>query len=102
MLELVLQAGCSLRGSSRSFEVLVSSLNLPDRIPSASTGRLWLLRLGYYKLTRPKEKAADWILFVDHTTQLDEVKCLLILGLRLSRLPPKGQALTSEDLEPMR
>ena len=101
MLRLVLQAGCSLRGSSRAFEVLVSYLNLPYTVPSASSCRLWLLRLGYYKLTRPKEKAEDWILFIDHTNQLDEVKCLLILGLRLSKLPPKGQAITLEDLEPI-
>jgi hypothetical protein len=26
--------------------------------------------IGYYKLTKPKEKAADWVWIVDHTIQL--------------------------------
>jgi len=28
------------------------------------------LRLGYYKLTRPKTKGNDWVWIVDHTIQL--------------------------------
>ena len=30
-------------------------------IPHATTGRMWLLRLGYYKLHAPLEQADDWI-----------------------------------------
>ena len=29
--------------------------------PSWYAGRFWLLRLGYYKLMRPKPKANDWV-----------------------------------------
>jgi hypothetical protein len=60
-----------------------------------------VLRVGYYKLMRPKEKAEDWVWIVDHTYQLGTHKCLVILGLRLSALPAPGQCLRHEDVEPL-
>ena len=101
MLKLILYGGSSLRGASRVFEVVVSYFNLPYKVPSWYTCRLWLLRLGYYKLNRLKEKGSDWVLFIDHTVQLDETKCLLMLGMRLRDLPPKGQPIQHKDLEPI-
>jgi hypothetical protein len=44
--------------------------------------RLWLLRLGLYQLNRPKEQADDWMWIVDHTLQLGESRCLIIVGIR--------------------
>lgn len=45
---------------------------------------MWLLRLGLYEVTRPKEKADDWIWLVDHTVQIGTTKCLLVVGCRLA------------------
>ena len=59
------------------------------------------MRLGYYKLYRTKEKGRDWVWIIDHTLQLDQLKCLFIVGLRLSHLPPRGQPLRHSDLEPI-
>jgi hypothetical protein len=83
------------------FEVVVSFFQLPLPSPSWSSGRFWLLRLGYYKLTRPKESSDDWVWIVDHTVQTGEDKCLVILGLRLPSLPPAGTCLSHEDAEPI-
>ena len=58
-------------------------------------------RVGYYKLTRPKGQAADWVWIIDHTIQLGARKCLVILGVRLSALPPPGTCLRQEDVEPI-
>ena len=69
--------------------------------PSWYTGRFWLLRLGYYKLERAKEKAEDWIWIVDHTVQLGSEKCLVILGIRQHSLPAVELHLTHEDVEPI-
>jgi hypothetical protein len=69
--------------------------------PSWYTGRLWLLRLGYYKLNREKKKADDWIWIVDHTVQWGKEKCLAILGIRQSQLPRSETILCYEDLEPI-
>ncbi len=60
---------------------------------------LWLLRLGYYKLTRPKIQANDWVWIVDHTIQLGCEKGFVILGIRLCNLPPAGNCLKHEDVE---
>ena len=75
--------------------------------PCANTGRLWLLRLGLYELTRPKPKADDWVWILDHTVQLGGMKALIIVGIRLSqweepRRPLRHEDLTVLDVVPMR
>jgi hypothetical protein len=60
-----------------------------------------LLRLGYYKLTRTKTYAQDWIWIVDHTIQIGREKCLAILGIRQSKLPAAETILYHEDVEPL-
>lgn len=100
-LSLVLSVATSLRCASRVLEVFWAIWEQPGTAPAWRTGRWWVLRVGYYKLTRPKEQAEDWVWIVDHTDQLGTHKCLLILGLRLSALPPRGQCLRHEDVEPL-
>jgi hypothetical protein len=101
VLVLVLDACVSLRGSSRVLAVVGLHLGLPLGPPDWTTGRSWLLRLGCYKLTRPKEHAADWVWFIDHSCQTGPDKCLVVLGLRLRDLPPPGECVCLEDLEPL-
>jgi hypothetical protein len=98
-LPLVLSAAVSLRGASRVLEVLglTGYVTLPK--PSWFTGRLWLLRLGYYQLTRPKVPATDWVWIIDHTVQIGPEKCLVILGIRLSRLTAGETCLQHSDVE---
>ena len=45
------------------------------------------MRLGCDQLRRPKERATDWIWFIDHTVQIGPQKVLLILGIRERDLP---------------
>ncbi|HKJ33469.1 MAG TPA: hypothetical protein VKA34_16655 [Balneolales bacterium] len=100
-LLLVLSSSTSLRAASRVIEIVTSFFGLPLSVPSWYTGRLWLLRLGYYKLTRTKQKAADWIWIIDHTIQWGSEKCLVILGLRQRDLPVAETILNHEDVEPI-
>lgn len=100
-MSLVLSAATSLRGASRAIEVVVVALHVPFACPTWFAGRLWLLRLGYYKLTRPKVQADDWVWIVDHTVQLGDDKCLVILGLRLGDLPSAERCLSHADVEPL-
>ena len=60
---------------------------------------MWLLRLGLDALERPKEEADDWAWLVDHTVQIGKTKCLLIVGIRLSKWRQLGGQLTHHDLE---
>ena len=80
---------------------MLSFLELRQSVPSWYSGRLWLLRLGYYKLHREQERADDWIWIVDHTVQLGSEKCLVILGIRQSKLPQAELYLNHEDVEPI-
>lgn len=100
-VSLVLLAATSLRCASQVTALIMSMFGLPYAVPSWFTGRLWLLRLGYYKLSRAKEQADDWVWMVDHTVQLGSEKCLVILGLRLSSVATAGRALSHEDVEPL-
>jgi hypothetical protein len=100
-VSLVLSAATSLRGASQVMTLVMSMFGLPFATPSWFTGRMWLLRLGYYKLTRPKEPGDDWVWIADHTVQLGPEKCFVIVGLRLSALPASGRPLTHEDVEPL-
>jgi len=98
---LVLSDGAGLRCAGRVIERMASFLQFPLSSPAWHTGRLWILRLGYYKLMRPKERADDWVWIVDHTVQIGAEKCLVVLGVRLSALPAVGQCLSHKEIEPI-
>jgi hypothetical protein len=43
-------------------------------------------KVGYYQLTKPKEKAEDWVIIIDESIQIGSEKLLLILGIRSSKI----------------
>lgn len=74
--------------------------------PCANSGRNWLLRVGLFQLNCPKQRADDWVWIMDHTLQLGPYKCLVIVGLRLSRWdrrrPLGHEDMTLLNLTPMK
>src|SRR5512135_1766494 len=93
MLGWVLR-GMSLRGTCGALDWMQEmdvdwGFDFP--VPHFTTVRLWLLRLGYHKLHRPKEQASDWVWIIDHSNQIGQEKCLVILGVRVSQLAPPGE-----------
>lgn len=70
-------------------------------IPHATTGRMWLLRLGYYKLHAPLEQADDWIWLADHAVEIGKHQFLGIVGIRLANLPAPGECLKLSDMTPV-
>jgi hypothetical protein len=99
-ISLVMNTATSMRCASRVIELLSGFFNLWVESPSWYTGRLWLMRLGYYKIYRAKEIAEDWIWIVDHSIQMGSEKCLIILGIRAKDLPA-NRSLTFNDVEPI-
>ena len=98
-LALVLRTGTRLQ---RVAEVLAMHWNwcgLTVTAASYYSVRLWLMRLGLYQLSRPKVQADDWIWIIDHTMQLGERKCLIIVGLRQSSWNVQDRVLDHEDVE---
>lgn len=67
--------------------------------PSPSTIKRWVQKLGYYKLTRTKIVANDWMVLIDATIQMGPLKCLLVVGCRKIDWLKKKGALTLSDLE---
>lgn len=90
--------GVSLRGSARVLALIAEACGLLVEIPHWTTGRLWLMRLGHAVLTMPLEKADDWAWIADHSVQIGQEKCLVILGIRLRNLPPPGECLQHNDM----
>jgi len=96
-LRLALQ-GVPLRGVPRVLAVVTEALGWDLPIPHWTTGRLWLLRLGHALLTMTLEEAEDWAWLIDHSVQIGKDKCLVILGIRLSKLPKRGECLRCTDM----
>jgi hypothetical protein len=98
--------GMSLRGTCTSLDWMQEmdvewGFDFP--VPHFTTVRWWLLRLGYHKLHRPKEQASDWVWIIDHSNQIGQEKCLVILGVRVSQLPTPGEEypLSLAQMEPI-
>jgi hypothetical protein len=107
LLQVILSCAGSQRLAASVLRLFADWLPGVCETPCANTGRWWLLRLGLYELTRPKEHADDWAWIVDHTLQLGPFKCLVIVGVRLSvwrenRRPLQHTDLALLNLTPMR
>ncbi|MGD9715314.1 MAG: hypothetical protein AB7V46_25150 [Thermomicrobiales bacterium] len=92
----------SLRGTCAVAQTLIEwnlDGTLFSHVPHHTTIRWWLLRVGYYQLHRPKEVAEDWVWMIDHSNQIGQEKFLVVLGIRLSQMPPAGQALRLSDMQ---
>ena len=91
----------SFSGTAHAMEIFQIQHKI-DRAPSIETCIQWEMKLGLYKLTRPKEVADDWIWIADHVVSKGIYKCLVVLGVRMSSLLQKGDLTISlEDVEPL-
>ena len=96
--DLVLKAATSQRAAAGVLQLVAPYIPGLSRVPCANAGRLWLMRLGLFELSRKKEVAKDWVWIMDHTVQLGPHKCLVIVGVRLSVWRRKKAPLEHEDL----
>lgn len=100
-LNMVLGSAVGFRACSAVVGVMHKSFPQLPSAPAPNTVQSWLLRLGLHELQRPKEKADDWVLFVDHTLQLGASKCLVVVGIRQSAWEQLDRPLTHHDLTPL-
>ena len=98
LLTLVVRCAASLRCAASTLGLFGAAVGHCEVPPHWTTGRLWLLRVGLAALLRLKPIADDWVWMVDHSIQIGQTKCLVILGIRLCDLPV-GRALCHEDME---
>ena len=78
-VSLVTVCGTSLRCAASVITLYGPSARYDETAPDWSTGRLWLLRIGLAALLRPKVVAEDWVWMIDHSIQIGQCKCLVIL-----------------------
>jgi len=98
-IRLILHASISFRAVPKAIHTVFSHFpSVKDQsIPSHKTVGRWLTRLGLHKLKAPKEQGDDWALIIDNSIQSGDMKCLVILGAKLSKL--KAKALQLSDVE---
>jgi hypothetical protein len=67
-------------------------------VPSFTTLRAWVLRLGCYALLCPLPQDVPWLWIIDHTIQIGAKKLLLIVGCPLADVPFGQRSLSLADL----
>jgi hypothetical protein len=77
---------------------LVRHFHLGWSVPSFTTLRAWILRLGCYALLRPLPQNVPWLWIIDHTIQIGAKKLFLIVGCPLQEVPFGQRCLSLADL----
>ncbi len=99
-IRLFSQGGCSYRSCWRVLQIISPHLKL--KVPHFTTIRQWVLRLGYHKLKICPSPSSDWVLILDFSISVGAKKCLVILGIQLSKLRAKDNfCLTYQDVHPL-
>lgn len=88
--------GC--RKVARVLEILSDQLQQPA--PHHTTIRQWVVRNGCHALNSPLEQADDWVAIGDLTISIGKIKCLAVMGARMTVLEEKDDFnLTHQDIE---
>lgn len=96
-IQLFIHSLTSLRGSQKTFEIFSQIIDIS--VPSFNSIRMWIYRVGLYELQREHEFRSDWIFILDHSIELGQVKCLVILGVTMEQLRNSGYKLKHQDVE---
>lgn len=94
----VLASGLSMLAAIKTLDFFFPEQARQGYVPHPTSGRMWLLRLGYFRLHEPIEPADDWFYMLDHAIQIGKHRFLGIIGIRLSKLPPVGECLKLTDM----
>ncbi len=94
-----MRAATSQGAASKVLNVMRMFLPWIGSVPTADCGQLWVLRIGLFEITRPKEIRNDRAWIVDHTVQIGTTKCLLVVGISLSGWQERRGPLSHQDLE---
>ena len=94
---IIIRTATTFRGIASILDTLrICNVFHLEKTPCHTTVRRWINHVGYYNLMKEKEKAGDWIYFIDNLIRIENRKVCLILGARHSELK-KGRYLSYED-----
>jgi hypothetical protein len=77
-----IKTSVSFRSLSKMLVVSSVYLKTQSTSPSYQTGILWIKKIGYYELYKPKERADDWVIIADESIGIGQEKVLVVLGIR--------------------
>ena len=86
ILRVKLTTSSSFRGIHEIFNILGEQAGLPISPPTHTTILNWVHKLGLYQLSKPKKKAKDWVIILDHSVQVGKEKLLVVFGVRESEI----------------
>jgi hypothetical protein len=81
-----LKTSASFRSIGKMMVILAMYVNLLTKTPHHTTVAIWVRKIGYYELARPKPKSDDWILILDESIKIGTEKLLVILDQDLTPL----------------
>jgi hypothetical protein len=97
--DLIVHTGISFRAAAAALALIARRWQLPLTMPSFTTIRSWILRLGRYALCRPLDRTVAWVWIIDHTIQIGNQKLFVILGCPLSQVPFGQRSLCLADVQ---
>jgi hypothetical protein len=97
-LAVNLARSVGFRGAVRTLQVFFHWLGIDRALPSRTTIRNWLQRLGIDELKQPLDSSESLVIMVDHSMQIGTEKVMLALGVNAAAMPEPGTALTHEDV----
>lgn len=86
------------RPAATGLKIVFDWLDIDAKIPSFDSMRVWSCRVGIAQLKMFDKNGNDWIWVADHSNQIGQEKVLLIIGIRVSDLPPLGETLPREKM----
>jgi hypothetical protein len=92
-LAVNLAKSVGLRGAERVLKWFFEWLGVSRKLPTRTTIRSWLQRLGVAELKQPLAPSEDLVMMADHSVQIGTEKVLVTLGVKASELPESGTAL---------
>ncbi len=86
------------RGAERVLQLVFDWLGVEQNIPSRTSIRNWLQRLGIAEMQPPLKPGEDLVIMADHSNQIGTEKVLVALSVNASTLPKSGTALKHADV----
>lgn len=99
LITITINGSVKFRTLEKDSKIRAEIEKVNNQSPSHVTIRNWTLKLGYYELFHPIEKADDWIILLDHSIQFGQEKILVVLGIRESDFLKIRRPLVYNDLK---
>lgn len=101
LVTIKLSTSSSFRAVAKIAAILNLYLNLSFQMPSRTTILIWVEKIGYYQLTKPKPVSDDWVILLDHSISIGQKKLFMIYGIREKDID-FSRPLKVQDLSPLK